>query len=201
MTPSPTLTVSITPSQTGTSTSTATPSPTPLPFAMVDSAFAYIYPGIATYLPFIAGFSQDTNLRVLGITPDNEWLLVEIAPSQTGWIESKSVHLDNPEVLVSTIEPPVPPTLTPTAVARPRVSVRDKATLDFYNFQPHENLTVTLSKNGQPPRKFSASTGDNGFATILVANGGILFENGETYSIVVTGNKGSYLEKTFTYSG
>lgn len=196
-TPTVTPTHTFTPEPTNTPTETSTPWPTPIPIVVVDVDFANVYTGIAIYLPVSAGFTRDTSLIVLGITPDKNWLLVEIAPGQSGWIQYGDIMFSNPGVPVNQIDAPTPPTITPTPVAPPRISVRDGRTLDFYNFKANEGIRGSVFKNGKLLKTFSISAGEKGFATISLGSSGG-FKTGVTYQIIAIGNQGSYAEKTFT---
>lgn len=202
ITPTPTDTLTptstFTPLPTSTSTASETPSPTPIPLAVVDVQLANIYSGVATYAPIVAVFTKETALKILGIAPDDSWLLVEIAPEQNGWVQKKVVRLEN-QVSLPTIEPPPPPTLTPTPEKLPSVRVqagKDVFIMEFFNFQPKEKLNITIYKYEAFLARAEISTGSSGYAIRHMS--WLKLSLGVNYRLVVNGVKGSYVEKSFT---
>jgi len=205
LTPTFTATLTYTPKPTNTPTDTVTPLPTPLPQISIQKAFANSFSAVASYAPFIAGFTQGTVINVLGISPDLKWILIEIPPGQSAWINQEDVQLLNPEIELSVVEVTPAPTLTPTSAMPPYISVQiekdrfDRSTLTIYfnNFQPNEKLSVTIYYGDKIFKAHpTLGTGESGFA--MWGLGPVNLKKGVTYRIVAEGSQGSHAEKSFT---
>jgi hypothetical protein len=203
--PSFTATYTHTPEPTNTPTETVTPSQTPFPKISINKAFANSFSAVASYAPLVAGFTQGTVINVLGISPDSNWILIEIPPGQSAWIKQEDVQLLDPEIELPVVEVTPAPTLTPTSATPPYISVQiekdrfDRSTLTiyFYNFQPNEKLSITIYYGDKIFKARPAlGTGESGFA--MWGLGPVSLKKGGTYRIVAEGFQGSRAEKSFT---
>jgi len=200
LTPTTTQSPSITPSPTATFTLT----PTFVPQLSIAKSFANSYSGVASYAPLVAGFSQGMVINVLGISPDSNWLLIEIPPDQNAWIQKEDVEILNPEMDLLVVEVTPPPTPTPTSAAPPSISVNVEDSgygnqdlfIQFFNFQPKEAVVFVIYDG---PKEFKSSRAwidSSGYGKHSMIR--INIKKGVTYRIVADGTLGSHAEKSFS---
>ena len=142
----------------------------------------------------------------MGISPDANWLLIEIPPGQNAWIQKEGLEILNPEIDLLVVEVTPPPTPTPTSAAPPRISVDisnneyggQDLNLQFFKFQPEERISVVIYDGTQIfKNRNGVSTGPSGFGNWYVGSH-LNIKKGVTYRVVAEGSLGSHAGKTFS---
>ena len=105
----------------------ATPAPTPTPLAtatpsgyhlVVQSRYQNVRSGPGTGYVVIGQVVQGAQLRVLGRSPDHNWLVIDYR-GQYGWLAAYLVETFGTQNLIPIIQPPASPTPIATSTAAP----------------------------------------------------------------------------------
>lgn len=98
---------------------TAAPTSTPAGHTLViQSTVQNVRSGPGLQFNVIGQLPRDTQVRVLGATPDYAWLVIDFQ-GQWGWLASYLVVTFGNRELLSVIQPPASPTPAPTSTASP----------------------------------------------------------------------------------
>lgn len=199
--PSPTATFTLTPTPTETSTPTLTPEPL---VAIILENNTNIFDGPSSNYNYLATYSQDLKIQVIGRSEDGNWLVVLLPGGIQGWVSLEKVELTNQiENLLAYEAGPVPaPSLTPTPI--PQVSISPyygikpgHYEITVWNFKPKEHVVIriVLAETGvQDVKGYFTMDGDGKFTVTLYSRGSDI---DGLYYVVVEGEEGSYAQTEF----